>query len=425
MIGLEGLFRSVAIGLCVDAVMKKSDPKAALLWVSLMTVFPALGSSLYLLFGINRFDRKRLGSGGGMFAGTVETAETLVGVETIHNAIIRAIDGAEETVDLSTYIFRSDDLGHRMAAALEAAQDRGVRVRILLDGFGNSPLWGWRRARMRGQLRRAGLNVRLFNAAIWPWTLPYLNLRNHRKICLIDNHDAFIGSANIGRVPNLETQFRLTGFCVFSLANVFETDWSDTRNTASYSRETEPNQSGWIDTLVASSPAQPVEALRLVLLDLILKARSHIRIVTPYFLPDEGLRTALLAARYKGVRVEILLPARSNYRVLDWASHSQCRSLKQAGCEIRYRTGCFDHSKLFTVDGTDAVIGSSNWDARSFRLNQEVDLVTQAPMIVQQLDQEIDRRARASDVSQRTRPKPILAFQTFRNALARLALPYL
>ncbi len=397
-----------------------------------MSVFPWIGVPAYWLFGINRFPGKMSRSVDHVMNCSIEQAEMLVGIESIHDGLSNAIHGARHSVVLSTYIFRSDNLGHQVADALEAAHRRGVHIRVLLDGFGNSAVWGWRRARMYSRLRKAGLDVRRFNAALWPWSLPYLNLRNHRKICIIDSCIAFVGSANIGRVPNLETQFSLSGDCAAQLESIFDSDWE--RSTSStrllIKPPTQPETDNHrtadhLDQIVVSSPANSVEALRFVLLDALLHAESRIRIVTPYFLPDEGLRSSLLAARAKGVNVEILMPDRSNYSVLDWASRRQSRALVKAGCTLAYRPDCFDHSKLMTIDGNWALIGSSNWDARSFRLNQEVDLISRQIDFIGSLDQEIDRRfSRGSIATEKTLEgrNPLIAI---RNAVARLALPYL
>lgn len=424
--------RAISICFCLHALLRKSDPKAAIIWIVLMSALPWVGVPAYILLGINRFPGKLRSSVNHVMNCSVNNIKVIVGIESIHDDISKAIDGAHQSVVLSTYIFRSDDLGNQVADALESAHQRGVRVRILLDGFGNSALWGWGRARMYSRLHKAGLDVRLFNAEVWPWSLPYLNLRNHRKICVVDRRTAFIGSANIGRIPNLETQFTLSGDCAGQLEGIFDSDWGRSGSSARLSNDhpslplmnaaqciDEPNR------LVLSSPANPVEVLRLVLLDALLHAKSRIRILTPYFLPDEGLRSALLAARFKGVDVEILLPARSNYSVLDWASRRQSRALIKAGCTVAYRSDCFDHSKLMTIDENWALIGSSNWDARSFRLNQEVDLISRQTDFVVRLDQEIDRRftkGRPATVETLEGRHPLAAI---RNALARLALPYL
>jgi cardiolipin synthase len=148
-----------------------------------------------------------------------------------------------------------------------------------------------------------------------------------------------------------------------------------------------------------------------------------VRVVTPYFLPDERLLSALALAAWRGVTVDIVLPEQSNHRLVDWAARAQLRPLLQAGCRIWHQPAPFDHSKLMTVDGAWSLVGSANWDVRSLRLNFELDVEVYCERFAARVDAEIERRRgqRVTTVELDARPFPVV----LRDATVRLLLPYL
>jgi len=450
----------VVIPVCVTLhiLLHKSDPKSSLLWIALVWFAPLLGAAFYFLFGINRIDRRArklivpienedalldgeqvavLGGqeaiGGLTYLGDRvvglsrtfgNTVDLIQGVDAGHVAMIEAVSQAKDSVLLSTYIFRYDDLGIALADALVAADQRGVDVTVLLDGFGN----GLFRSRIYKKLNAGGVEVHRFLHSVWPWRMPHLNLRNHRKILVVDGKVGFTGSLNIGRVKNLETHFRVQGPVVNHLVLAFNLDWKIAGGKAllPIAYPSESVSPGRVSARgILSGPIYQKERLRWMLLGAMGSAKSHIRILTPYFIPDQGLLSGLVVAALRGVRVDIVLPKHSNYPLADWAGRRQLRELIRAGCRIYLREGLFDHSKLMTVDGRWALVGSSNWDARSLRLNFEFDVEFEDSDVATRLEDLIDQRiihCLALDPKGfETRP----IWLKLRDATARLFLPYL
>ncbi|NNE57911.1 MAG: hypothetical protein HKN36_07385 [Hellea sp.] len=444
----------ISIFLTVHILLKKSDHRSSLLWMALVWAMPIFGGLFYILFGVNRISTRaaklnyqssktipkleagenssdhwqsfnRLGkavSGSPLLFGHVE--EIISGNEIIHERLLESISQAHDSIFLSTYIFRKDKLGLELADQLIAARKRGVEVKILLDGFGNF----FYRSGIYKYLKKGGINTKRFLHSIWPWGMPYLNLRNHRKILLIDGKIGFTGSCNIGEVSNIETQFKLSGEIVEALAEIFANDWN------MITRENIPRmQTKHIQAmdkapnmrLISSGPNQKQEKIRWTILGAMGAAQSHIRIVTPYFAPDRGLISGLILAALRGINIEIILPSRSNYPFIDWASSRQFKPLLAVGVKIFRRDGVFDHSKMMTVDKKWALIGSSNWDAHSIRLNFELDIECHDPNFTHQIDQLIDMRRNSSQLVIKDDYDDRNVFYKIRDSFARLFLPYL
>lgn len=349
---------------------------------------------------------------------------TLQGIDHIHDAMISDIERSSSSIFLSTYIFKNDDYGRKLADALIEAKRRGVDVKILLDGVGN----GLFRSKIYRRLKSGHVDVRRFLHSIWPWKMPLLNLRNHRKVLIIDEEISYIGSMNIGRVKNMETQFRMRGHIATNLTEAFEADWIIAGGGSIQANIENPFhlRPGKVDLRVISSgPVHKLERLRWVLLGVMGAATRRIRIVTPYFVPDRGLLSGLILASLRGVQVEIYLPRKSNYIFVDWASRRQIEQLVQSGCNIYYLDGAFDHSKIMTVDDQWALFGSSNWDARSMRLNFELDIVSKNTDFAHSLNGIINEKKSQSVLISSPDLKDTSWLIRLRDALARLLLPYL
>jgi len=456
-IAFQVVLISVSVILTIHILLHKSDPKASLMWIALIWFAPIFGAVFYLLFGINRISRRAnrlvpkinpnpsLSQERDDFDFTDDSwvefhrlgnrvthsrrclgndIEILEGVEPIHDSMIAAIQAAEKTISLTTYIFRRDKLGKALANALIEADQRGVDVKVLLDGVGN----GFIRSKTYRQLRKGGVGIQRFLHNVWPWRMPLMNLRVHRKLLIVDNHTAFTGSMNIGRVKNLETHFKVTGPVISHFIKAFEYDWLLAGGLAL----SEDFQGSFNTTFgkvaargILSGPIYKRERLRWIILGALGAATKNIRIVTPYFIPDQGLLSGLILAALKGVRIEIILPKKSNYVFADWASHWQMKELLRAGCHIYHRSDVFDHSKLMTVDGHWALLGSSNWDARSLRLNFEFDMECENADFVSELDQLISERQGKSDLLSWDEFENRSIFAKLRDSAARLLLPYL
>jgi cardiolipin synthase len=345
--------------------------------------------------------------------------------------MIAAIDAARLSIALSSYIFRADAAGMPFIDALIRAAARGVQVRVLIDGIGG----GYFRSETYHRLRRAGVPVARFMHSLLPWKMPFLNLRSHKKVLAIDGAAAFTGGLNIGAEnlqrlrplhPVFDTHFLFRGPVVAQLVDVFAQDWRIATGEQLAGEAWFPPAQATGDSAaraVTSGPDQDLEKIEFMILEALGCARTSIRIMTPYFLPDDRLITALALASYRGVEVDVILPFHSNHPTVDWASRIQIGPLLTAGCRVWTHAAPFNHSKLMTVDGLWGLIGSANWDVRSFRLNFELDLEIYHSGVVQQINELI--------VAQQSAPLAAAALNSrslvlrLRDSAARLMLPYL
>jgi|HubBroStandDraft_6_1064221.scaffolds.fasta_scaffold01715_9 cardiolipin synthase len=460
-VGLSLLHFALAASVTLHVLMTKRNPGSAVAWIGLAWLSPVIGSVLYALLGINRVRRRArtLSEGGNPllepppaggdredhlapleFAGrritrrcvaTGNDIRILVNGDAAYPEMLAAIDAATRSVALSSYIFRSDRAGEPFIRALINARERGVEVRVLIDGYGAGYLWSGTYHR----LRLARVPVARFLHSAMPWRMPFLNLRTHRKILIVDGAIAFTGGLNIGaenllsthpRYPVHDTHFRVVGPVVSQLSEAFAELWTfTTRETLTDSIWCPPLQAAGESTarVVTSGPDQDLEKIEFLVLSAVACARSSIQIMTPYFLPDDRIITALALAAIRGVTVDIVLPKSSNHPTVDWSTRAHVEPLLIAGCRIWTHSLPFDHSKLLTVDGIWCFIGSANWDMRSFRLNFEINLEVYHSALVEQVSAIIqsNRKSRLmlSDLSRRSLPVRL------RDSAARLMLPYL
>ncbi|MFQ5889547.1 MAG: phospholipase D-like domain-containing protein [Gemmatimonadota bacterium] len=476
----------VAAGASAHAILNKRDSRAAVGWVGLIWLVPLVGALLYILFGINRVRRRAIGRRpfhrearpgeatarsrrptgkverahrGGLSPAGAPRRESglreslrrlldgiarrpltdgndvrmLVNGDEAYPEMIAAIDAAERTVALATYIFDNDAAGRLFLDALAGAVGRGVTVRVLLDAVGARYSW----PPIVRELGRRGVPVARFGRTLLPWRLPYLNLRNHRKLLVVDGRVGFTGGLNIRegcilssdpRHPVQDLQCRLEGPVVAHLGETFAEDWAFTTG-----EDLDPHvwtaAPGAVGTVaargLADGPDEDFEVARHTLLGALACANSSVRVMTPYFLPDSGLITALGIAAMRGVEVEILLPEANNLALVQWAATAQLWQVLATGCEVFYTPPPFDHTKLLVVDGEWVLFGSSNWDARSLRLNFEFDVECYDVALAERGGELMDRkRAGARPVTlEEVDGRPLLI--RLRDGVARLAAPYL
>jgi cardiolipin synthase len=466
----SALIHVVAAGTVTLHVLKRDlEVRAAAGWIGIAWLSPLLGSLVYYVFGINRVTRRaarrrrRPASNRGTPSGAEWQAHPAMGehyrplallvhrvtgepltagnrIEPLQNgdaaypAMLAAIDSARVSVVLCTYILRDDKAGRPFIEALARARQRGVEVRVLIDGMGS----GYFRSPASRALRGAGIPVARFFHTWIPWRMPYVNMRMHKKLLVVDGAVGFAGGMNIG-AENLHAQpagralvsdlhFRVEGPVVRHLFASFAEDWRFETG--------EPlPEAAWCARAassgpthargIATGPDEDVAKLETIILALIGAARRRIRIVTPYFLPERALLVALSLAALRGVEVQIVLPRRSNHPPMDWAAWAQHRGLVESGCAIHLAPPPFDHTKLMTVDGFCCVFGSANWDARSLRLNFEFNVAAIDADFTARADATIDAKIAAS----RRLTLRMLASRSrlakLRDALTRLLLPYL
>lgn len=455
----------IPIALAATVILYKRNENAAIAWVGLILLSPGIGAVAYLLFGINRIRRRamrtRPPSSGSVGAGDTEAHRVRVGAETaidrlinnlapnpavggnrvellrngdeVYPAMIAAIDAATRSVMLSTYIFKRDAVGLDFVAALARARARGVDVRVLVDGVGQMYSF----PSIISVLRRAEIPFARYMHSFWPWRMPYLNLRSHRKILVVDGETGFTGGINISQNNRLDgnprravrdLHFRISGPVVGQLSDAFADDWNFTTGETLEGEQWFPTLAARGEVVARAIPTGPHESIdrtRWILHAAILEARERISIQTPYFLPDEILVSALRIASIKGVRIDILIPARSNLRFVDWAVRARLDELLHDGCNIWLGPQPFNHAKLLMVDRDWALIGSSNWDPRSLRLNFELNVECCNEAFVDELSNEFAaersraRRLTLDELHARSLPVRL------RDGVARLFSPYL
>lgn len=458
----------------MHAILHKRDSRSAAGWVGLILLSPVLGTILYAILGVNRirrrafvlrrearrypasapspvrpptepfhhvadhtWNRHRLSR-------TVENvthSPLLQGNSIAHfttfektaEAMIAAINQAKHSVSLATYIFDGGAFGDMFVAPLRDAVERQVAVRVLIDGVGTRYSWPG----AIGALRKAGVPCSLFLPTSVPWHWTYMNLRNHRKLLIVDGKEGFTGGMNLRKtymtsaakdVTIRDLHFHIRGPVVQQLQEAFAADWCFAAKEVLAGESWFPKQERHGNILARAIPDGPdedFEKIRWTLLGAISLARKSIRIVTPYLIPDSALVTALSIASLSGTRVEILVPDRNNLLLVDWASMAVIPQLLANGCRVYRMLGCFDHSKLMLIDEDWALIGSSNWDERSLRLNFELDVECYDDKFAAEMraifeeKRSHSREMVLSDLSSKSMPVKI------RNGICHLLSPYL
>ncbi len=461
----------------VHIISTKHEVRAAIGWTGLVWLVPFVGTVLYLMFGINRIKRKairkrlrqQLSSPGrsevgqlvGPFLPTLFKKATrdmaaqarmlsrlgnfpITGGNRIdhfttgagaYDAMLAALRGARSSIALASYIFEAATADGAFVDALSEAVGRGLEVRVLLDGVGSL----YHRPSATTVLVRRGVRAAQFNRQLVPWRMPYLNLRNHRKILVIDGARGFAGGMNLrqsylGRGPKGEQvkdwHFRLAGPVVAHMMEVFAEDWSfatgEALEGAAWFPEDYPEEAAdMVARGIPDGPDEDIDKLVWTILGAIGMARHRIAIQTPYFVPDRLIITALSHAALRGVDVDILLPEKNNLRIVEWGSRAQYKELLRAACRIHHLPPPFDHSKIMLIDDSYVLFGSSNWDARSLRLNFEFNVECFSPELVSDVDQAFQAKLATAKAVTLDEMITLPAWQRARNGLAWLTSPYL
>lgn len=416
-------------------------PVSAVAWLMSIVFLPYLGAVLFWFFGMNRVKRRQRAwwklrkrkdrhrddralpgcappemnrlqrrltelafhaSGSGCTCGNA--VRLLPDSQDAFAAIERAIRSARYQVHVQYYIYRPDRIGTRIRDALVAKAREGVKVRFMYDGIGS---WGLNRRFLKPMLD-AGIDVCAFlpgRSFRERWSI---NLRNHRKLVIVDDRIAFTGGLNVGdeylgRNPAWgywrDTQLELAGPVVRQLIDVFKEDWycamdQDIPDAPRPADDERPQET--LAQVIADGPDLDVRPLRMVLLSAILEAEQSITLSTGYFVPTPSLQEALCTAASRGVRVRILVAGPSTYWYTLWAGRSYYRELLDRGVEIyEYRKGLF-HAKVLAVDGCWSLIGTPNFDVRSLDLNFEVAVAFCDRRIAAELERQFDGDAEHS-----------------------------
>jgi cardiolipin synthase len=347
--------------------------------------------------------------------------------------MLEAIHGAKSSVTLASYIFEAHGIGQEFVTALTAAVKRGVEVRVMVDDAGTRYSW----PPVIEALQKAGVPARRFMPNHFLLRLITMNLRNHRKIMVVDGSRAFTGGMNIrqGNMllqnpdhPVQDLHFEITGPVVTQIQRVFAEDWQFcTGETLEGARWFPPlEEYGRASALgIVDGPDEDMEVMPAAFFAAINAAREEILIASPYFLPTPVLVAALRLAAIRGVKVRIVTPAVNNIPFVAWAAQTQYQPLLEVGCRIFESPPPFDHSKIFVVDGVWSFLGSTNWDPRSLRLNFEFNVAFYDRALATRLREIFqEKRAQAREVTREAldaAPWP----QKLRNGFARLFIPLL
>ncbi|HDH06650.1 MAG TPA: cardiolipin synthase [Nitrospirae bacterium] len=453
------------------AILHKRETRSAVAWVGVIWLVPVVGAVLYVILGVNRirrraralrssqpryrssantpyrFHKKNKDALQDQFAALSGLVEKIVSMPLLHGnritplvngdeafpAMIKAIDKAERSVALSTYIFDNDRAGMLFINALARAVDRGVEVRVLIDDMGAR----YSLPSVTRKLKRAGITSARFLPTFLPWRMPFVNLRNHRKILVTDGKTGFTGGMNIReglllkeqpRNPLKDMHFLVEGPVVDHLQKAFAEDWAFCTGELLQDERWFPAMEPKGAVMARGIPDGPDEDFEKVLWTVhgaLACAKSSVQIVTPYFLPDSALIRSLNLAAMRGVNVDIILPSVNNLRIVKWASTDLYRQVLEYGCRIRHTPPPFDHTKLMLVDGAWTLFGSANMDPRSFQLDFEFNVECYDQELAAQLEACIHTKLQGAqevtleDVNSRGLPVKL------RDGIARLFSPYL
>jgi cardiolipin synthase len=307
--------------------------------------------------------------------------------------LVAEIDAAQNHVHLLFYIFRDDEVGRRVAEALVRARRRGVACRVLADGVGSRVLF----RRLAPELRRHGAEVHpVLPVNLLRRPLARLDLRNHRKLAVIDGRVAFAGSQNIveasyghrraGRWHDV--MGRIAGPVVHDFQEVFLEDWFHETDELLEGPELYPAiepQGPVAMQVVPTGPDLPTEAFQALLVEAIFMARRRVVITSPYFIPSDATVLAMRLAVLRGVTVSLILPKHSDHRLVDAAGSFYWESLMHSGVNVYLYYAGMLHAKTLTVDDEFAMFGSANYDIRSFDINFELNVLLEDQQAVAEL----------------------------------------
>lgn len=471
MTALSVLAVVLAVAALAHLLLRHRDPRSAAFWVALVVLSPLLGACLYGLLGIN-FVRRRgkhyrgcIGPAyrdpepacllfkheGSDYAGqdcplalTLDRIsrftftegneiQALINGDEAMPAMLKVIRESRHSVALSSYIFEANHIGADFLNELAAAHQRGVQVRVIVDDAGTRYSW----PPVTRELARRGVPVRRFMPNRFILRLITMNLRNHKKLLIVDGEIGFTGGMNIREGNMLSRQpahpvrdlhFRITGPVVSQLQRVFAEDWAfcagEVLEGVSWFPELK-NVGGSYALGIVDGPDEDFEVMPTAIFAALNAARERVCILTPYFLPTPILMAALKLCATRGVQVTIINPAKNNIALVAWAARTLYPELLHAGCRIFESPPHFDHSKILLIDDAWSFVGSTNWDPRSLRLNFEFNLVNHDPKLVTQLRGIFEEKLAESREITEAMLEEASIDERLRNGFARLFIPLL
>lgn len=451
-------------------IMAKKDPTKTLSWIAVVALFEIVGVILYLTFGRN-FRKERLFSkknktdksqiehiyhkqlnsindytpveedlditkllwnNNRSLLTRTNKVEILNNGEATFGSILEAIGRAKRYIHLEFYIVEDDQIGNIVAEALIAKAQQGVEIRLIYDDVGSWSLG----SRFVNRLKQAGIKVYAFMPVAFPWFTSRINYRDHRKILIVDGKVGFTGGVNIAdrylksgkREMWRDTHIKIEGSAVAMLHLIFMTDWhfvSKEELNAKIYLKPHPVDHNTPIQIASSGPDSNWASIMQTFFYAISSAKEHIYIVTPYFMPNQAILTALKVASLKGVDIRLLIPSRSDSKIVYCATRSYIDELLNAGIKIfMYQKG-FVHSKLIMIDSEYCSVGTANMDIRSFEYNLELSALIYDKEVTKELESYFiadladSKELNIKQWSKRSRKEYLL------EALARLFSPFL
>ncbi|MDR1522795.1 MAG: phospholipase D-like domain-containing protein [Endomicrobium sp.] len=461
-------YLTLAITTSIHILLHKDDIKSSIGWIALVFLSPFIGTILYIFLGINRVKRKSLKLKGSInltesyskvlinnifenlpinykqfinFSHKVYSQNFVFGnlIEPLQNGfqaypeMILAIKEAKKEVLISSYIFDYDSETEKILDALKVAINNGAKIKVLIDGIGTFNIFGKSIEKKLKEIK--GLQYGIFLPLKFPLTFAFVNLRNHKKIMMIDGETAFFGGMNlsknnclIGDKKNaiIDITFKINGPVIQQIAEIFEEDWEfvtgEKFNSIAKSIKYK-NSKGLAARAIPGGPDKQNNAIELIALGAISAAIKKILIITPYFLPEKNILTSIEMAAMRGIEVEIILPKIHN-SFISKASEANFLSLINRGVKIFHTHPPFDHSKIFVVDSEWVFVGSANWDVRSFKLNFESNMEIFSKSLARTLETIAKEKKEKATVVTADYCKNMSTLKKLRNNMYRLLTPY-
>lgn len=454
-------------------ILENNNPNKTAAWLAGLYAFPLFGILLYFLVGRHPFKRKRIQTmtirsreiqqaakeqfelfnqneslldnpfnkkivrlllGNAEIPLTVNNrAKVLTNGKDKFQSLLETLEQAQSHIHMEYYIFRDDEIGNEICAILMRKSSAGVQVRLVLDGLGCREL----PPKYLSRMREAGIEVAVFFPVHFPYLSSRLNYRNHRKIVIVDGEYGFLGGINVGdeylsRTMKYgfwrDTHMKIHGDAVHYLQTVFLSDWYFLTGKDLCGEEffpTLPAIGTQAIQIVASGPDSDRESVSQIFFSALSNAEHSIYITTPYFIPDESMIMALKTAARSGLDVRIIVQGKPDHRSTYWAGRSYYEGILEAGVKIyEYQKGIL-HAKILIIDGHLGIVGSANFDIRSFQLNFEVSALNYSRTFVEKLEadfkQDIDNSTEILAENFSRRPSA----ERYKESLARLLSPLL
>lgn len=448
----------LAVVLLTDVFRNNRQPSVTMAWALAIILIPYVGVPFYILFGGRKLQRVRERKADLFDAGAGEASKPSTPLcladrvlrtgamppprmghevkfhfsgETAFHALIALLERAEHSIHITTFILGRDEVGRAIVEVLARKAREGVQVRLLLDSLGSL----WTQYGFVRPLQESGGQVGHFLPVLPVRRRWSANLRNHRKLVVVDNASAMVGGMNLstlfmGPEPNparfVDASVFLSGPAVCDIQDIFLNDWQYATGVEqeSIAAILPPCPAGGASVVQvsASGPDCPDDTMHDALVSAIGEASERIWVATPYFVPDEYMLKALSLQARMGRDVRIVVPRRSNHRIADWARRPSLRRLHEAGVQVYAYSSGMIHTKLLLFDHTIAVSGSPNLDMRSMYLNFEIALFHYSPDEVQAVESWFEEMFNRCEPWQ---PKSLTLVREWTEGICRLVSPLL